>query len=407
MNPPASPAGSDKNRDVPFGVNAMRLSASQWISVVVLVLLIILSVPRIWQSLEQFDTPANYRVPYQLSQDYWLYERWLDRTGSKIMVLGDSVVWGEYVLPDGTLSHFLNRDSGKTNAFGNAGMNGLFPLALEGLVRYYGGSLRHKKVLLQCNLLWMSSPKADLQVDKEERFNHSRLVPQFSPIPCYRADANERLAAVVERNLRLAGVVNHIQHAWFGGKSILNWTLQDDGGDPPHYTNSYRNPLSQIGLAVPSAPANDPQRGPASPRHQPWLKNASGPSHFEWVKLDTSLQWQAFQRLVNNLRANGNDLFIILGPFNEHMIAPESLEAYRELHKGAAAWFAGQQLKFLAPESLPSNLYADASHPLTEGYELLSKRLMQNPSFRAWSETPVARLQASRSRDGLFSPSRN
>jgi hypothetical protein len=36
------------------------------------------------------------------------------------------------------------------------------------------------------------------------------------------------------------------------------------------------------------------------------------------------------------------------------------------------------------PETLPSPLYADASHPLTEGYELLAGRISRDPAFRAW-----------------------
>ena len=63
--------------------------------------------------------------------------------------------------------------------------------------------VRHRKVILHCNLLWMSSPKADLHTEKEERFNHADLVPQFSPrIPCYRADFNRRFSAVVRTNRR-------------------------------------------------------------------------------------------------------------------------------------------------------------------------------------------------------------
>ena len=150
----------------------------------------------------------------------------------------------------------------------------------------------------------MTSPKADLQIRKEERFNHSRLVPQFRPrIPCYRADASERLSAVVERNLGLAEWVNHLQHAYFGGKSILNWTLQDDGADPPSYPNTYKNPLGQIGFAVPAAPTNDPARGPGSSRHVPWAQ--SRPTQFEWVTLESSFQWQAFQRLARQLQRGG------------------------------------------------------------------------------------------------------
>ena len=104
------------------------------------------------------------------------------------------MIWGEYVRPDGTLSHFLSEQSGQPGKFVNAGVNGLFPLAFEGLIRDYGEPLRHRKVILHCNVLWMSSPKADLHTEKEERFNHADLVPQFSPrIPCYKADLNRRL----------------------------------------------------------------------------------------------------------------------------------------------------------------------------------------------------------------------
>src|SRR6185369_2095556 len=113
-------------------------------------------------------------------------------------------------------SHFLNQEAKRPGQFINAGVNGLFPLALEGLVDHYGGVLRHRKIILHCNLLWMSSPKADLQIKKEEKFNHSRLTPQFSPrIPCYRADANERLGAIVERNVRFSSWVSHLQDCYF------------------------------------------------------------------------------------------------------------------------------------------------------------------------------------------------
>ena len=99
--------------------------------------------------------------------------------------------------------------AGEGTSLSTAGSTVLFPLALEGLVDCYGRALRNRKVILHCNLLWLSSPKADLQTDKEETFNHSRLVPQFFPrIPCYKADANERLSAVVEREVefqRLGG----------------------------------------------------------------------------------------------------------------------------------------------------------------------------------------------------------
>ncbi len=385
--PSAPPA---KAPGIPFGVNELRLNGRHWGAVLGILALVLFITPRLWKRLEAFDTAPDYRLPYSLSQDYWLYERRLERDLSpgRIVLLGDSVVWGEYVLPDGTLSHFLNRDAGTPERFVNAGVNGLFPLALEGLATWYGGPLRHRKILLHCNVLWMTSPKVDLQTSKEEKFNHASLVPQFFPrIPCYKADASTRLGIQVERSLGFVSWINHLQHAWFGGKSLLNWTLQDDGSDPPQYPNAWKNPLAQVAFRVPVAPAEDPQRGPRSPRHKPWFQG-SGPARFDWVSLESSLQWRAFQRLVKNLREHGNECLVVVGPFNEHLVAAESRPGFQRLQDGITRWLAENQVAFTAPEALPSELYADASHPLTQGYELLAKKLAQTPAFQSWLARP-------------------
>lgn len=374
--------------DPPF-VNEVRLNARHWVVVFGILLLVVTLTPPLWKKLERFDTGPDYRIPYVLSKDYWLYQRRLERIApTNIVVLGDSVIWGEYVLPDGTLSHFLNREGGDTNLFVNSGVNGLFPLALEGLVRCYGRPLQHRKVLLHCNVLWMTSPKADLSTDKEEQFNHAALVPQFFPrIPCYRADASERLNAVVERNIPFFEWVNHLQDTYFGQKSIPKWTLAEDSGDPPRYPNAFRNPFSQITLTVPSEPQNDPERGPQSPRHKPWSTNAAGTTQFEWVALDKSLQWQAFQRVIETLREQGNDVLVVLGPFNEHIMAEENRPTYRRIHDDIATWFSSNQIPSVVPEPLPSALYADASHPLTEGYQLLAKHFYSDATFQKWVNT--------------------
>ena len=371
-------------------VNTLRLGGRQWLLALGLILVVLSLTPRVWRRIERFDTGPDYRIPYSLSKDYWLFQRRLeDKLAARdIVLLGDSVVWGEYVLPDGTWSHFLNAQGGPGTTYVNGGVNGLFPLALEGLVDDYGRALRHRKVILHCNLLWLSSPKADLQTDKEETFNHSRLVPQFRPrIPCYQADVNERLEALVERNVNFVGWVSHLQNAYFGQKSLLKWTLADDGGDPARYPNSYRSPLSQITFQVPAAPRDDPQRGPTSPRHKPWTDSGS-PSSFEWVALDTSLQWAAFRHVVQTLRERGNDVFVIVGPFNEHMLAEPSQAPYRQLRHGVIAWLGENKLPHLAPEALPSALYADASHPLTDGYALLARETLASEAFQRWRDRP-------------------
>jgi len=384
--PVTTPAQPPAN-EVPFGVNEVRLNGRQWVATLVVLACVTWLTPVLWQKIERFDTGPDYRIPYALSKDYWLYSRRLRQVtdARKVVLLGDSVVWGEYVLPDGTLSHFLNENAGTTDQFVNGGVNGLFPLAQEGLVKNYAKALHRRKVILQCNVLWMTSPKADLSTEKEEQFNHAQLVPQFFPrIPCYKAGANDRLNAVIENHVDFLAWVAHLQNAYYGQKSILNWTLEDDGGSPPRYPNAYKNPLSQITLSVPAAFAQDSQRGPKSPRHRPWTASGQGPTRFDWVGIDASLQWQAFQRAVATLRARGNDVLVLLGPFNEHMIAEDNRPVYRALHDAIVAWLKQNQVPTVAPEPLRSELYADASHPLTDGYQLLAAQLYSDPAFQSW-----------------------
>lgn len=367
-------------------VNAMRLSPRQWLAVAIVVTFVLLATPWLWKKIERFDTGPDYRIPYPLSKDYWLYERRLEQiTPTNIAVIGDSVIWGEYVRLDGTLPHFLNEQSGQPDRFVNAGVNGLFPLAFEGLIRHYGKLLRHRKVILHCNVLWMSSPKADLHTEKEERFNHADLVPQFSPrIPCYKADLNRRFAAVVERHFTFSQWANHLQVAYFEQKNVLAWTLEEDGGPPTRYPNAYKNPFTQITLTVPMEPTIDPERGATSPRHKPWSTTGQGSTRFEWVELDQSLQWAAFQRLVKLLQSRDNDVLVLVGPFNENIMAEENRSAFRRLHDGIGDWLVKNQIAHILPEALPSALYADASHPLTEGYQLLAARLRSDATFQKW-----------------------
>jgi hypothetical protein len=374
-------------RDVPFGVNEMRLNARQWLAAAAIFLVCLIGFPPIWKHIERFDARPDYRVPYPLSSDYWLYQRRIERISNpaSIPVLGDSVVWGEYVRPDGTITHFLNQEAGQTDRFVNCGVNGVFPLAMNGLIANYGSALRNRKVIVHCNVLWMSSPKADLSTPNEETFNHTQLVPQFSPrIPCYKADAATRLSAVAWRNIDFFAWVNHINNVYFDQKSIPNWALAEDNSNPPRCPNAWRNPLSLITLSVPGEPKDDPIRGPASPRHKPWNAGGSAPTSFDWVGLDSSLQWQAFQRIIRMLRDRGNDVLVILGPFNENMVAEDRLPQYRELRDGITAWLISTRIPYVFPEVLPSDLYADASHPLTDGYKMLAERIWRDREFQRW-----------------------
>ncbi len=372
-------------------VNAVRLSAKQWVALMGVLAVVLWATPWLWKRVERFETGADYRIPYALSKDYWLYKRRLERLSpASIAVIGDSVMWGEYVRRDGTLSHFLNEAvwkgrSGESGKFVNAAVDGLFPLALEGLIRDYGRALRHRKVMLHCNVLWMSSPKADLQTEKEERFNHAELVPQFWPrIPCYKADLNHRLAAVIERHFTFSQWANHLQVAYFGQKNILTWTLEEEGSSPPRYPNADKNPLSQITLKVPSGSVEDAERGVGSARHKAWSSAGQGLTRFEWVDLDQSLQWAAFQRLVKLLESRDNEVLVVVGPFNEDIMFEENRAAFRKLRDGVVGWLGKRGVQHVVPQKLPSGLYADGSHPLTEGYKLLAEELGEDAAFGKW-----------------------
>lgn len=372
--------------------NAMRLSLGQWATVLAIVALIAVATPRLWKRIERFDSGADYRIPCQLSNDYWLFDWRLQKIAgaTPIVVLGDSVVWGEYVKSNGTLPHFLNEEAGQPDRFVNAGVNGLFPLACEGLVRYYGTSLHDRKVIVVCNVLWLGSPKADMQAETAENINHASLLPQFFPrVPCYQADANARLSAVIGRRIAFMGWVSHLQNAYFHQQSILQWTLDEDPSRPRCYPNAYKDPLAQITLAVPAGQGDDADRGAGSRRHKPWTAGGSRKAAFEWVELKSSLQWAAFQRTVELLRDRDNDVFVIVTPFNEHLIADQSLSGYRAIHAGIMAWLSENRVPHVVPDKLPSRLYADASHPLTAGYELLARRICQAEPFRKWMHEAI------------------
>src|SRR5947208_1866690 len=84
--------------DIAFS-NAIRLSGGQWIGIVLFVVALVNVAPMLWQRFEKFTLEPDYRIPHDLSNDYWLYERFAELAAQEndTLVIGDSVVWGEYV----------------------------------------------------------------------------------------------------------------------------------------------------------------------------------------------------------------------------------------------------------------------------------------------------------------------
>ncbi|MBQ6351916.1 MAG: SGNH/GDSL hydrolase family protein, partial [Lentisphaeria bacterium] len=60
------------------------------------------------------------------------------------------------------------------------------------------------------------------------------------------------------------------------------------------------------------------------------------------------------------------------GTLNPHMQTPKSLARYRKLRAKVAAELAGAGIEVIDLPELASEEYADASHPLAEGYRTLA-----------------------------------
>jgi hypothetical protein len=352
----------------PFSSNNIRLSGREWIVAVILCSVLLCLGPSLWGRIEKFDPGTDYRLPYELGNDYWLYSRYCRWACSKYdtMVVGDSVIWGHYVSSDNTLSHYLNQQTGR-DCFANLGVDGFHPAALGGLLRYYGRDISGKKVIVQFNPLWMTSAKHDLQTEKEFHFNHPKLVPQFFPkIPCYKDSFSERFDAVVERYMPFFGWSSHLRIVYFGNMDLPNWTLE----------NPYRNPINAITLKLP-APNDDLQENIS------WTDKGIAQEDFQWVEPAQSLQWRFFRQTIGLLKARKNNVFVIVGPFNEHMLRPESYKVYQNMKSEIETWLRQNNIAYCIPAVLPSELYRDASHPLGQGYAMLAKQLFENRSFKS------------------------
>lgn len=365
--------GARNEPEIPYGSNEIRLSLRQWIIVLVTVLAVLFALPRVWKAIEPFEPGSDYRIPNAVSNDYWVYERLIEKAMAqkKIVVIGDSVIWGEYVAPDQTLSHALN-EGDRDKRFVNGGVNGTHPLALEGLVRHYARNLTDARVILHCNLLWMSSPERDLQTRQEISFNHPRLLPQVTRrIPAYQASVSRRLGVVFDRRSRFRTWVQHLRVAWFESLDLHTWTIE----------HPYENPLGQISRHLPQ---------PSSElRHQPisWRERGIDRQDLPWIELDASrpsLQWEAFKNTVVRLKERRNHLFVVVGPFNEHMLTDASRKRYGELTQRVNVWLRRKQILHTIPPLLPSDEYADASHPLSAGYTRLAGHIRESPSFQRW-----------------------
>ncbi len=353
-----------------FSSNSVRLSWKDWAGVGGALVVLFAAFPPVWGWLEGFEPGDDYRFPYEISSDYWMYRRWCRRAASEYpyLVLGDSVMWGQYVARGETLPHCLNERMGE-EAFANLSLDGIHPAAMAGLVRHYGKDIRKKKVVVNLNFLWMSSLKHDLQGDEEFRFNHPRLVPQLVPdLACYNPGFSEVMGVVLDRYVSFFSCMNHIGTTYLENMTVDGWTVE----------TPYANPVGAVGAGVPEATA-----GPKS-RPVNWRKRGIAQRNFEWVPLERSFQWRSFKRVLGMLRARKNDVFVLFISINPYMQTKESLARYDGLKERGEAWLRQQGVAHYSVLDLPSEQYADASHPLKDGYEEIARDLLNDGGFQEW-----------------------
>ena len=351
-------------------MTAPRVGFRGMLAVLAVLLAVWWLVPRVADRLEPADFAAHYRTPASFSQDYWQYRRFARQAAAadEILLVGDSVVWGEYVDAGQTLADHLTRAGGGRAVFRNGGLNGLHPLAMQGLCRAYLGSPLPRRILLHFNPLWLTSPERDLQVPQALSFNHPDLVPQFLPrIPAYGAGLADRLSVTVERHWPWRQWMRHCRLRYLEGQDLQRWSLA--------HPYAWPQPPSDTSLSYEKT----------RQKPLPWTERGIRPQDYPWVALESSLQWQAFRELVGWLRARNVETFVLVGPFNSHLLTPESGNAHEERTRAVEHWLREQPgLRVHRAQPLPGELYADASHPLAEGYERLAAQLASDADFQAF-----------------------
>jgi hypothetical protein len=128
-------------------------------------------------------------------------------------------------------------------------------------------------------------------------------------------------------------------------------------------------------LSLATTTLSQPDQRPPVPATE--LRLSAVPYRIVYESLRETGGRRAFQALVERLQDRGARLTVIVGPLNEHMLVADDVAAYRRLADGASAWLRERGVATLTPAILPSDLYADLSHPLADGYAALAERLWQ------------------------------
>jgi hypothetical protein len=132
--------------------------------------------------------------------------------------------------------------------------------------------------------------------------------------------------------------------------------------------NPYKNPLIAIDFNLPQD--NKENSDTSAPN--------TSVSDFQWVQAETSLQWKFFRNTLKLLKKRKNKILVLIGPFNERMLSVESKDKYVILKNEIEKWLEKNSISYISPQPLSAELYNDASHPTSQGYNTLAKELVES-----------------------------
>jgi len=356
--------------------NGVILTGREWIAAIALFLAVSFGLYFGWPHWEKLPLESDYRSTCWEARmsDYWAYSQWIRaaRANFRIFQIGSSLVWGQEVPNTETLTHFINSELGRDDV-ANLGIDGLTNAAMVGLFKHYGRRLRDANIILEFNPLWMSTPRRDLrgQGDDVWQFHHPRLVPQFDRRISYYRNLDERIGYALEPRLRLPPFVRHLMVSSFENKSIGAWLM-----DHP-----YRFPPAAV--AFTAAPMMKDRQGLGTP----WSSRKEAQIRDDpFLKIGESVQWELYLKALRVLKKRGNNVFILLGPYNSYCLTEASRghlfammdEVKKKLAELGYSYFDATR------DLLPSGQFADQCHLLRDGHVLLARALVKDAAFQKW-----------------------
>ena len=120
-----------------------------------------------------------------------------------------------------------------------------------------------------------------------------------------------------------------------------------------------------------------------------WEEKGGKTLNYEWLSPSESVQWECFQEAIRELRRRNANVFVLLGPYNPYILAPDSRERLQALIAETKEWFAENRLPYfeLGQKVLPSDSFADeCGHLLQKGHVAVADSLLRSEDFRKWLE---------------------